>query len=51
MTETKDIQKHDVIIVGAGPAALSAAIYTTREDIDTLLFERAVPGGLAAVTD
>ncbi len=42
---------HDVIMVGAGPAALSAAIYTTREDIETLLFERAVPGGLAAITD
>lgn len=42
---------HDVIMVGAGPAALSAAIYTTREDIDTLLFERGVIGGLAAVTD
>jgi thioredoxin reductase (NADPH) len=51
MSETKDIPTHDVIIVGAGPAALSAAIYTTREDIDTLLFERAVPGGLAAITD
>src|SRR5579884_488907 len=51
MSETKDIPKHDVIIVGAGPAALTAAIYTTREDIDTLLFERAVIGGLAAVTD
>lgn len=38
-------------MVGAGPAALSAAIYTTREDIDTLLFERGVVGGLAAVTD
>lgn len=42
---------HDVIVVGAGPAALTAAIYTTREDIDTLLFERGVVGGLAAVTD
>lgn len=51
MADTNDIPKHDVIIVGAGPAALSAAIYTTREDIDTLLFERAVPGGLAAITD
>ncbi len=51
MADTTEIPKHDVIIVGAGPAALSAAIYTTREDIDTLLFERAVPGGLAAVTD
>ena len=43
--------EHDVIIVGAGPAALSAAIYTTREDIETLMFERGVIGGLAAVTD
>lgn len=43
--------KHEVVIIGAGPAALSAAIYTTREDIDTLLFERGVPGGLAAITD
>lgn len=47
----KEIPKHDVIVVGAGPAALTAAIYTTREDIETLLFERAVVGGLAAVTD
>ena len=41
----------DLIIVGAGPAALSAAIYTCREDIDTLLFEKGAIGGLAAVTD
>ncbi len=45
------IPTHDVIVIGAGPAALTAAIYTTREDIDTLLFERGVIGGLAAVTD
>jgi thioredoxin reductase (NADPH) len=43
--------QHEVIIIGAGPAALTAAIYTTREDIETLLFERGVVGGLAAVTD
>ncbi len=42
---------HDVVMIGAGPAALAAAIYTTREDIDTVLFERGVIGGLAAVTD
>lgn len=45
------VPKHQVIMIGAGPAALSAAIYTTREDIETLLFERGVVGGLAAVTD
>jgi thioredoxin reductase (NADPH) len=42
---------HDVVMIGAGPAALTAAIYTTREDIETMLFERGVVGGLAAVTD
>jgi len=51
MNDTATTPKHDVIIVGAGPAALSAAIYTTREDIETLIFERGVVGGLAAVTD
>lgn len=51
MADSTDTPKHDVVIVGAGPAALTAAIYTTREDIETLLFERGVVGGLAAVTD
>ncbi|MEO8863367.1 MAG: FAD-dependent oxidoreductase [Candidatus Saccharimonadales bacterium] len=42
---------HDLVVVGAGPAALTAAIYTTREDIGTVLYEKGVVGGLAAVTD
>jgi thioredoxin reductase (NADPH) len=46
--EKKD---YDLVIVGDGPAALSAAIYSSREDIDTLLFEKGAIGGLAAVTD
>jgi thioredoxin reductase (NADPH) len=40
-----------VVMVGAGPSALAAAIYTTREDIDTTLYEKGVVGGLAAITD
>jgi thioredoxin reductase (NADPH) len=44
-------KQYDLVIVGAGPAALSAALYTSREDIDTLLFEKGAIGGLAAVTD
>lgn len=52
MTDSKTTKEiHDVVMVGAGPAALSAAVYTTREDIDTVLFEKGVIGGLAAVTD
>lgn len=42
---------YDVVMVGAGPAALTAAIYTTREDIKTVLYEKGVIGGLAATTD
>jgi thioredoxin reductase (NADPH) len=49
MSDTQEI--HDVVMIGAGPAALSAAIYTTREDIDTVLYEKGVIGGLAAITD
>lgn len=41
----------DLAIIGAGPSALTAAIYTAREDIETVLFERSVVGGLAAITD
>jgi thioredoxin reductase (NADPH) len=47
----KDTKVHDLIIIGAGPAALSAAIYTCREDIDTLLIEKSIVGGQAATTD
>lgn len=42
---------HDVIMIGAGPTSLSAAIYTTREDLETLLLDKGVIGGLAAITD
>lgn len=41
----------DVVMIGAGPSALAAAIYTTREDIDTVLYEKSAIGGLAAITD
>lgn len=41
----------DVVMIGAGPSSLAAAIYTTREDIDTVLYEKATIGGLAAITD
>lgn len=42
---------HDLAIIGAGPSALTAAVYTTREDYETVLFEKAAIGGLVAVTD
>lgn len=51
MSDQTAKNQHQVVIIGAGPAALSAAIYTTREDVETLLLEKAIPGGLAAITD
>lgn len=41
----------DTVMIGAGPSALAAAVYTTREDIETVVYEKGVIGGLAAITD
>ena len=41
----------DVVIIGAGPAALTAAIYTARDNLDTLVLEKAVIGGMPATID
>lgn len=51
MEEIDKTKIHDVVMVGAGPTSLAAAIYTTREDIETLLLDKGVIGGLAAITD
>jgi thioredoxin reductase (NADPH) len=42
--------KYDVVIVGAGPAGLTAAIYTTRRSMKTLVISKDV-GGQMALTD
>ncbi len=42
---------YDVVIVGGGPAGLTAGIYAARADLKTVLLERGMPGGLAASTD
>ena len=44
-------QVYDVIILGAGPAGLSAAIYAGRSRLDTLLLEQGQDGGQIALTD
>jgi thioredoxin reductase (NADPH) len=40
-----------LIVLGGGPAGLTAAVYTAREAIDTLVIERAAFGGQAAGTE
>jgi len=42
---------YDVIIIGGGPAGLTAGIYTARADLKTAIFEAGVPGGQAVLTD
>jgi thioredoxin reductase (NADPH) len=39
---------HDLIVVGAGPAGLAAAVYAASEGLDILLIESHAPGGQAA---
>ncbi|MGM9987735.1 MAG: thioredoxin-disulfide reductase [Bacillaceae bacterium] len=41
MTETI----YDVVIIGAGPAGMTAAVYTSRANLSTLMIERGAPGG------
>jgi len=41
-------KEYDVIIIGGGPAGLSAGIYTSRAGLNSLLIERGVVGGLIA---
>jgi len=42
---------YDVIVAGAGPAGMTAAVYASRANLDTVLMERGVPGGQMADTE
>lgn len=42
----KSNTKYDVIIIGAGPAGISASIYLKRANVNCLLLESEAPGGL-----
>jgi len=42
---------YSIIIIGAGPAGLAAAVYTSREKISTLILEKGLCGGWASVSD
>lgn len=42
---------YDIIIIGAGPAGLTAALYAGRSKLNTLIIERGLGGGQIAITD
>lgn len=42
---------YDVVIIGAGPAGMTAAVYTSRANLDTVMIERGMPGGQMANTE
>ena len=43
--------EYDVIIIGGGPAGLTAGLYNARGGMKALLIEMGMPGGQAANTD
>lgn len=51
MAREKTTENYDVVIIGGGPAGLSAAIYAGRARLKTLLIEKALVGGLATYTN
>ena len=44
-------EHYDCIIIGAGPAGLGAALYTSRDRLKTLILEKLYPGGQISTTD
>lgn len=45
------MEKRELVIIGAGPAGLSAAIYGKRAGLDVLLLEKGIPGGQINITN
>lgn len=45
------MEPYDVVIIGAGPAGLAAAVYTGRSRLNTFVLEKGMPGGQILMTD
>ena len=39
------VAQYDVVIIGAGPAGMTAAIYAARADMNVLMLDKLAPGG------
>ncbi|MDD2534152.1 MAG: FAD-dependent oxidoreductase [Eubacteriales bacterium] len=51
MSREKTTEFYDVAVIGGGAAGLTAAIYSARARLKTILFEKALVGGLATYTN
>ena len=47
----RPVESYDVVIIGAGPAGLAAALYSGRARMKTIVLEKALPGGQILMTD
>ncbi|PIE62166.1 MAG: thioredoxin-disulfide reductase [Desulfobacter postgatei] len=45
------MSEYDLVIIGAGPAGLTAGLYAARARMNVLLIEKAAPGGQILITD
>lgn len=51
MVDLSEDTLYDCLVVGGGPAGLTAGLYTSRAKLNTLLFEKSTVGGQIALTD
>ncbi len=51
MTRNEKNSVEDLVIIGAGPAGLTAGLYAARARLRTLIIENMVPGGQVLLTD
>ena len=51
VNEMAEQEMYDVVIIGAGPAGMTAAVYASRANLKTVMVERGMPGGQMTDTE